>query len=498
MIRKILLFLSVVALTTACGPQLPENYTSSDKLPDIYPDYKEVMVPVNMAPLTFEMMHEAEQMVARFTAGNEELLCDGNKIQPGQDDWQRLVAQATGKQIGVEVYARYDGQWTKYKPFNIYVSNDSIDPYLSYRLIYPSYVSYEELTISQRCLENYDESVIYDNILCSEEGKGQCINCHNYQQYNPGRMQFHARQNLGGTIIAYDGKIRKINMKNDSILSAGVYPAWHPWLKFIVYSTNNTGQTFQVTDPNKIEVFDTESDLIAYDVERNEVTNLENDTTELEVFPAWAPDGKTLYYCSAHFAYNGGEHGKEIIKRRREVKYNIYRKSFDPQTMTFGERELVFDAAELDMSATLPRVSPDGRWLVFTMGKYGVFHIWHRDGDLWALDLKTNTPRKLDEINSNDTESYHSWSSNGRWLVFSSRRHDGEFTRPFFAHIDKDGKWSKPFELPCSDPDYHRQFMKCYNVPEFMKDAVTIKPREFADVLKGEPIPVKYVSRLSH
>ena len=498
MIRKVLLFLSVVALTTACGPQLPENYTSSDKLPDIYPDYKEVMVPVNMAPLTFEMMHEAEQMMARFTAGNEELLCDGNKIQPGQDDWQRLVAQATGKQIGVEVYARYDGQWTKYKPFNIYVSNDSIDPYLSYRLIYPSYVSYEELTISQRCLENYDESVIYDNILCSEEGKGQCINCHNYQQYNPGRMQFHARQNLGGTIIAYDGKIRKINMKNDSILSAGVYPAWHPWLKFIVYSTNNTGQTFQVTDPNKIEVFDKESDLIAYDVERNEVTNLENDTTELEVFPAWAPDGKTLYYCSAHFDYNGGEHGKEIIKRRREVKYNIYRKSFDPQTMTFGERELVFDAAELDMSATLPRVSPDGRWLVFTMGKYGVFHIWHRDGDLWALDLKTNTPRKLDEINSNDTESYHSWSSNGRWLVFSSRRHDGEYTRPFFAHIDKDGKWSKPFELPCSDPDYHRQFMKCYNVPEFMKDAVTIKPREFADVLKGEPIPVKYVSRLSH
>ena len=477
----------------SCGPRVPDDYTTSNEQPDIYPDYKEVTVPVNMAPLTFEMDREAESMVARFTAGDEKVLCGGDKIQPDEDDWQRLVAQATGKAIGVEVYARHDGQWTKYKPFNIYVSGDSIDPYLSYRLICPSYVSYEELTINQRCLENYDERVIYDNMLCSMEGEGngQCINCHNYQQYNPGRMQFHARQHLGGTVIAYDGKIKKVNMRNDSILSAGVYPAWHPWLNLIVYSTNNTSQTFQVTDPNKIEVFDSESDLIAYDVERNEVTNM-------EVFPFWAPDGKTLYYCSAHFEYaDSTDHGKDIIKRRKEVKYNIYSKKFDPETMTFGERHLVFDAAGLDMSATLPRVSPDGRWLVFTMGKYGVFHIWHRDADLWVMDLHTSTPRPLSEVNSRDTESYHSWSSNGRWLVFSSRRYDGEYSRPFFAHLGKDGKWGKPFELPCSDPDRHRQLMRSYNVPEFMSGAVEISPQTFADALKGDGEPVKYVPRLS-
>jgi hypothetical protein len=488
---------------SACGPKVPENYATSNEHPRIYPDYIGVTVPVNMAPLTFEMDKKAEDMVARFTAGSEELLCGGEKIQPDRDDWQRLVASATEKSISVEVYASYDGKWTKYKPFDIHVSKDSIDPYLSYRLIYPSYVSYEELTISQRCLENYDESVIYNNILCSLEGEsgGQCINCHNYQQYNPERIQFHARQNLGGTVIAYDGKMKKVNMKNDSILSAGVYPTWHPWLNLIVYSTNTTGQIFQVTDPNKIEVFDAESDMIAYDVERNEVTNIENDSTELEVFPYWAPDGKSLYYCSAHFEYNDTiDHGKQIIRNRRNVKYNIYRKSFDPETRTFGERELVFDAAALGKSATLPRVSPDGRWLVFTMGEYGVFHIWHHDADLWVMDLNgqgSDSARALKEINSNDTESYHSWSSNGRWLVFSSRRNDGEYTRPFFAHVDKDGHWSKPFELPCSDPDYNRQFMKCYNIPEFMKGAVTIKPREFADVLKGEAVPVKYVSRLT-
>ena len=100
----------------------------------------------------------------------------------------------------------------------------------------------------------------------------------------------------------------------------------------------------------------------------------------------------------------------------------------------------------------------------------------------------------MDELNSPDTESYHSWSSNGKWVVFSSRRYDSQYTRPFIAHIDQDGHGTKPFELPCADPDYHRQFLKCYNIPEFMRGPVTIRPQAFADVLKGEGEPVKYRS----
>ena len=486
-------------LLCACSQQLPSEFTQSDKLPQIYPDYVEVTIPVNIAPLTFEMDGQSEEMAVRYSFADKEIICRGTKSQPDIDDWKELAAAAQGKAIQVETYACKDGQWTKFKPFNIYVSPDSIDAYISYRLISPSYVNYEELTISQRCLENYDESVIYDNMLCTEGPNGQCINCHNYQQYNPERMQFHARQNMGGTVVAYDGKIRKINMRNDSILSAGVYPTWHPELPLIVYSTNMTHQVFHVTDPNKIEVYDSASDLIAYDVVKNEVTNIENDPNEFEVFPFWAPDGKWVYYCSAHYECPDSIENKDtyLIRHSNKIKYNIYRKNFDPTTMTFGPRELVFDADSLDMSATLPRISPDGRFLMFTLAKYGVFHIWHRDADLWMLDLSEMKARPAAELNSKDTESYHSWSSNGRWVVFSSRRDDGNYTRPFIAHIDKDGKGSRPFELPCADPDYHRQFMKCYNIPEFMRGPVTIDPQTFADALKRDGEPVKYVGKLS-
>ena len=497
-IRNILYIGLCLAMMGCSGPSVPEVFTESKDLPKIYPDYTNVTIPMNIAPLTFELDEAVDEMIARYAVGDKELVFEG-KAQPQMDDWRMLTEKAKGGAMTVDVYARRADQWTHYKPFNIFVSPDSIDSYLSYRLIYPSFVDYKTLTISQRCLENYDESVIYDNVLCGLEKDRQCINCHSYQQYNPERMQFHARQNFGGTIIAYDGHIKKVDMKNDSILSAGVYPAWHPWLKLIVYSTNMTAQSFHTTHHNKIEVYDSESDLIAYDIDKGEVTNLENDANELEVFPAWAPDGKTLYYCSAHFEWKDSALTKvdEIIKRSQEIKYNIYRKRFNPETMAFGPRELVFSADSLNKSATLPRISPDGRYLMFALAEYGVFHIWHHDADLWLLDLQTGQARALQEINSPDTESYHSWSSNGKWVVFSSRRDDGTYTRPFFAHIDNNGHGTKPFELPSADPDYHRQFMRCYNIPEFMHGPVTTKPQTFAEILKGEGTPVKYVQKLT-
>lgn len=518
----------LAAMLTGCqNVHVPTSFTDVNNAPQIYPDYRDVTVPVNIAPLTFEMDGGCEEMVARFCANGNELVVGGKQVLPDKDDWRELMSQAAGGDIDVEVFVNNDGQWSRYKPFKIFVSKDSIDPYISYRLISPSYVTYEDLTLNQRCLENYDEQVMVDNMLCGTEVSGQCVNCHNYQQYNPQHMQFHARQNYGGTVIVYDGKIRKINMRNDSIISAGVYPAWHPWLPLIVYSTNNTSQSFHTRDLNKIEVFDSASDLIAYDVEKNEVTNIERDTTEFEVFPCWAPDGKTLYYCSAHFEFKDTvSHDAETIYRSKEIKYNIYKKTFDPDTYTFGPRELVFAADTLTVSAdshvtslasdqsgqessaslstihpshsaTLPRISPDGRFLMFTLGNYGVFHIWHREADLWLMDLQTGISRPMVEINSDDTESYHSWSSNGRWVVFSSRRDDGGYTRPFIAHIDTNGHGSKPFELPQADPDYHRQFMKSYNIPEFMRGPVEVTPQEFARILKAsDGEPVKYVEKL--
>ena len=488
--------LLTMCLLACSGPQVPSQYKESQAEVPIYPDYQDVTIPENIAPLNFELLIQSDEAVVRLSAAGEEIVCEGPKIRPDIDDWKALTQKAKGDAISVEVFADIKGQWIRFKPFHIYVSADPIDPWLSYRLISPSYVSYEELTLNQRCLENFDEEAFVDNMLCSTESGGQCVNCHSYQQWNPDRMQFHARQTHGGTLIAYDGKIEKVDMRHDSLLSAGVYPAWHPTEKLIAYSTNMTMQAFHTAAPEKIEVLDSESDLILYDVDKHEVKTIEQQPNELEIFPTWSPDGKWLYFCSAHFVYQSDSVDRsEITMRANEVKYNIYRKSFDLKTRQFGEREMVFCADTLGKSATFPRLSPDGRWLLFTLGEWGCFHIWHHDADLWMKDLKTGEVRAMDEMNSDDTESYHSWSSNGRWVVFSSRRYDGVFTRPFIAHIDAQGRGSKPFELPAKDPDLHRQFLKSYNVPELMKGPVKLSPQEVASKLKDDGKPITYKSK---
>ena len=183
--KLLYILVGAVLLFVSCGPKVPESYTKNEQLPCIYPDYVDVTIPVNIAPLSFQLEQEADEMVTRFSYEGNEIVCGGVKAQPDVDEWHQLADVARGHDITVEVFARNGETWTAFKPFAFHVSTDSIDPYLSYRLISPSYVTYEELTLNQRCLENYDESVMVDNMLCSTELNGQCVNCHNYQQYAP-------------------------------------------------------------------------------------------------------------------------------------------------------------------------------------------------------------------------------------------------------------------------------------------------------------------------
>lgn len=491
------LYLLIVSCTS--HPDVPTVYSKEDRVPTIYPEYTDVVVPPNIAPLNFKLLEGCGQCVARVTdaAGNVQTYGDGFKVQFPEDEWRSMLEASKGKQLKVELFGqKEDGKWVAFQPFHIEVAEEEIDPYISYRSISPSYVAYEMLTINQRNLTNFDEREIYNNMIISPEDNGQCINCHSYQNYGTQNMQFHMRQGHGGTMIVRDGQPHKVDLKTDSTISAGVYPMWHPTLPLIAYSTNSTGQSFHTKSHAKIEVEDSRSDLILYDVDRNEVMNIENDTTEFECFPAWTPDGKTLYYCSAHFEFaDSGAHETQVIERYTEIKYDIYRKSFDPTTRTFGPHELVYAASEKGRSATFPRISPDGRYLLFGEGDFGCFHVWHPEADLHIIDLKTMQERKLENVNSNRAESYHAWSSNGRWMIFISRRDDNNYSRLYIAYFDRDGHAHKAFELPQADPSFYDFYLRSYNVPEFMKEPVGVSPQTFAAAAKKDPDKATFVSR---
>ena len=140
-----------------------------------------------------------------------------------------------------------------------------------------------------------------------------------------------------------------------------------------------------------------------------------------------------------------------------------------------------------NFKATAPN---DGRFLLFTMSDYGCFPIWHKEADQWLLDLQTGDARPLDEVNSDDTDSFHNWSSNSRWIVFTSRRGNGYYTNLYLAHVDKDGRMGKPFLLPQRNPwAYYDETLFSFNTPDFTSEPVKLDARTVArDIMSDKRV----------
>ena len=181
-----------------------------------------------------------------------------------------------------------------------------------------------------------------------------------------------------------------------------------------------------------------------------------------------------------------------MIRNYKDIKYDVLRRPWNPETGEFGAVDTVFAASALGKSATFPRVSPCGRYLLFALAEYGCFHIWHKDADLYVLELATGDCWALEAANSDFPESYHAWSSTGKWILFASRRDDTNYSRLYIAHMNDDGTSDKAFLLPQEESEYYDFFDRSFNVPEFMVEPVSITPHEFVEVVKGDAVNVKY------
>ena len=332
-------------------------------------------------------------------------------------------------------------------------------------MLEPGYELYSKMGIYERELGSFRQHALLENTQFDG-----CVNCHAYNRGDPSRMSLHIRGEHGATLLQIDGRMTAYDTHTDESLGLCVYPYWHPSGDYIAYATNTTRQSFHVQPDKLIEVFDHASDLQVYDIRNNQIITAPQVKQEglWETFPAFSPDGRTLYFTAAAAV--------AIPEGLTQSHYNLMKVSFDPQTGRIGnDVETLIDAASQGKSITFPKPSFDGRFLMYSLCDYGTFSIWHHESDLWLLDLETGETRPLDEVNSADTDSYHDWSSNSRWFVFSSRRDDGLFTRLYIAHIGEDGVAGKPFMLPQRDPDrFYKELFLSYNVPEFVTGPVRL------------------------
>lgn len=479
----------------------------------IYPDYKDVTIPCNIAPLNFSVTDSSATDYALLIESGDSSIwvnADGKDFNIDKSDWKDMLSNIASNSKTTDAgkikftIARKEGsEWVGGKPFNMTVVPDSIDDFLTYRLVPPGYEGWYRMGIYQQQLSTSEEEAIFDNSHLN----GACMNCHTVGSQRADRTLFHVRSYYGGTYLNHDGIVERLEAKTDSTIGAFVYPSWHPNGKLIAFSVNKTVQTFHTSNKNRIEVYDHASDLIVYDIDKHEIfsTPIIKQEHQWETYPNFSPDGKWIYFCSANEV-------DSVTLNHAKVKYSLCRIAFDTEKQQFGneiETVLSYNAPEImpenandstkraGKSISFPRISPDGNFLVCTIHNHGNFSIWHKDADLYLIDLrdidnKTNI-KNLNIINSDETESYHSWSSNSRWLVFSSRRDDGLYTRPYFTYIDKDGNPHKPFMLPQDNPRKHYTELDCsYNIPEFMTSTAITSMRSLLDVAYKDSIQVTY------
>lgn len=190
--------------------------------------------------------------------------------------------------------------------------------------------------------------------------------------------------------------------------------------------------------------------------------------------PAWSPDGKFIYFCRTK-AYNSAEAeasdevvlptemASEFLEGKRDFKYDICRIPFN--NGRGGIATPIPGASANGMSNFFPKISPDGKWLVFA--KANNFMLLQPDSRLFIIPVEGGEPREMN-CNTSAMNSWHSWSPNGKWLVFSSKLRDA-YTDLLLTRITEDGIDSPPVileNLHFSD--------RAANIPEF----VNIKPEQ--------------------
>ncbi len=445
-----------------------ENAVAVPRLPRIKPDYSQLTLPPNIAPLNFAILEPGRRFFVRICPEKGapiEIASRSPEIAIPIRRWRAMLEANRGKRLKWEIHAEVDGRWQRYQTMVHEIAREEIDPYLVYRFVGPIHNRWRETAIHQRDLTNFRSSVVLDG-KSLERG---CVNCHSFPANDPRRMLVAIRSHaLGhGTLLADGAAAVKLRAPFG-------YTAWHPSGRVAVYSVNKVRQFFHAAGPEVRDVVDVDAGLAYCRIDERKSKNVPRgaDEDRLATYPAWSPDGRWLYYCSAPFLWNDREAWPP--KRYAEVQYSLMRIAYDVEADRWGDPEEFLSAGKTGLSILMPRISPDGEFLLFCMCRYGCFPAYQPTSDLYLMNLADRSYRKL-EINSEFSEAYHCWSSNSRWIAFSSKRQGGFFTRCYLSYVDKRGRAHKPFVVPQEDPGFYDALIKNNCVPELVTGPVRFR-----------------------
>ncbi len=425
---------------------------------------------------------------------------DAPRWRPSEDDWKRIKARSVERDAEI-VVTRVDqanpGKAISSARVRVRTSTDPVGDSLFYREVPlpfltavqdPSRIRWRYGTIDMEA----GPPIVLQNLPV-------CGNCHSFADngsvlgldvdYGNDKGAY-AVLPIAKHMVMNDEKIITWAdyRREDGELTFGLLSRVSPSGRYVISTVKDRSVFVAIPDLMISQLFfPIKGILVVYDRETRTYAALPgaNDPQYVQTNPVWSPDGKDIVFArtKAHHAQRLDQQNNNVLVDEKDVpeftvekqpfRYDLYKIPFNDGKG--GTPVPLAGASANGMSNYFPKYSPDGKWIVFCKSKS--YMLLQPDSELWIVPAKGGQARRL-RYNTPRMNSWHSWSSNNRWLVFSSKV-NGPYTQLFLTHIDEQGNDTPPVLLErFTSPD------RAANIPEFVKlpgDAIAEIREQFLD-----------------
>lgn len=462
---------------------------SGNKLLITYP-YNGSVFPPDIASPTIKWTDEDPRsrfwMVSfKFEDGQKPVyFLSGQKSwMPERKTWETIKDRSKDKRAILSVYSLEDtesGKVLSVQAITMGTSSDSVGDSVFFRQIPLPFAlaskSFEKTRWRMGDISSYEKPATVMS------GVSMCASCHAFS--SDGKwlsMEYNYGNDNGAQFIT--PVRREIILKKKDFFTwsdfpkqgvlpptRGLFGRMSPTGRYAAASVNEISYAAVMNDIDYSQLFFPTFGVIAvYDSAGGSIQLLPgaSDYSYVQANPSWSPDEKEILFCRAktkNEVHSDIRNVTSVFEKRNIHQLNeLYNIQFDLYRIPFnngagGIPEPLEGASGNGMSNYFPRYSPDGKWIVYTRSRSGI--MLQPDSELWIVPARGGEARRMN-CNLKYFNSWHSWSSNGRWLLFSSKA-NSPYTEIFLTHIDETGKDTPPVLLSrFNDPGY------AANVPEF-------------------------------